>query len=236
MEFAVFVTQLLAQTSQTTQSGIDGWKVLSVLSGIAAFITLAWKLIDLLATYLQISVTVSRGEGGAMTAITTVQNKNTSFVTKKIDFAMILVGPEFEHPVETAKTLCNRLQNELKRVNDLAKLKDRGLIYLPSEQADDTVGRALIPLPFYTNENLTIGDEALAFRCSIATRGWKPGAYCCRFFLFPHGGQRLLRVTQDLFTVADPVDAGPFRRPTNIDKEGYAGEGGAQFAKKGENY
>jgi hypothetical protein len=206
---------LLAQSTQpsgnVTISLVGG--TVGLIGGIIGILSFAWRIFDYWNSYLQISISTSRSAGGSITALTSVQNKSQSYSTRQIYFAMLLVGPESEGPVATAKSLFEDM--DLATPNDLIKLKGK------NERYDN--GRAFIPLVFYTDENVAIGDEAITYRASIPTQEYEQGTYSVRFFLYPDVKNRKLhRVTHDLFAVFSPGADAPF--PVRNQRQPMAGQ------------
>ena len=127
---------------------------------------------------------------GWASVLTTVENKGSR--PKSITYSLLLVGPEEEDPVETANKIASEagLGICLKYTNDLAHIKIARSLYGHE--------RALIPIPFYYRENISIGDEVLTYRASIDARKLARNVpYSVRFYLFESG--RLHRSTHDSF-------------------------------------
>ncbi len=162
-------------------------KIFGAAAGLAALI---WRLFDEAFSYLRISVKADDPSEGWASVLTSVENKSSRPKTLKNTF--LLVGPEEEAPLETAKLLLNCMDSpmELHCTNDLSMIFAKAPVY--------SGGRALIPLPFYYSENVGIGDETLTYRAVIkASKLLSDTPYSVRFFLFTNG--RLHRSTHDSF-------------------------------------
>ena len=175
--------------------------------GVAGFIAFVWRVVDEFGSHLRISLKVEAPKDGWATALTTVENKGNR--SKDILYACLLVGPDAESPIETARTiaaLCG-YQGMLDYTNDLGTFR----VEKPELHGD----RALIPLPFYYSENVDIADKTLSYRVPIAVDSLTPGtAYAVRFFLFANA--RLHRSTHDCFikpatALAPPTSNEPAR-------------------------
>ena len=74
------------------------------VTGTAA---LVWRIVDEFGSFLRISLQVEPPKAGWATALTTIENKGIR--PKKITYAILLVGPESESPLETAKFLAENM-------------------------------------------------------------------------------------------------------------------------------
>jgi len=168
-------------------------EAIKLIGGILGIIAFFWKIADEFFSYLHIAVKAEKDNQGIVTALATVENKSRR--RKNIAYALILIGPEDESPVETAGMLATKIGTgiQIKYTNDIEHLRTDKPVYL-----DD--GRAFIPLPFFYSEQVDIGDEVLTYRCLIdTTRIPKETPYSIRFFVFGKG--RLHRSTQDMFVL-----------------------------------
>jgi len=166
--------------------------VLKILGGIAGGVALLWRAWDEFGSHLRISIKVDGPKDGWVTVLTTVDNKGNR--PKDISYALLLLGPEAESPLDTARLLAKATlyQGRLDSTNDLADFLVESSVY-----QDD---RIVVPLPFYYSENVDIADDMLNYRVPIPVKTLRPGlAYSVRFFLFPAG--RFHRSTQDCFVV-----------------------------------
>jgi hypothetical protein len=169
---------------------VESLKIIGAILGIAAF---GWKLWDAETSYLYIDVTVNTDQNKAILVKTSMENKSP--LKKKIDNALLLVGPETEDPIQTFNELnlfCS-LGKKVRSTNEIACVQINSPVY-------DDAGRALIPLPFYYSENIVIGDEKLSYRAPIDISHLKANVtYSVRFFLCAVG--RLHRSTHDAFLI-----------------------------------
>jgi hypothetical protein len=190
---------------------------LKVGGGIAGLVALGWRVLDEFGSHLRIALKVDVS-GDWMTALTTVDNKGNR--PKGVGYAMLLIGPETEGPMETARALAVAAgyAGRLTYANDLVAFRVAKPVASP--------GRALIPLGFYYLENVDIADETLTYRAALSLTGWElEKAYAVRFFLFPEG-KRLHRSTQDTFvrvaagssTGAAALDGASNPRPAEVSR------------------
>jgi hypothetical protein len=171
---------------------------LSKIGAVLGIIAFFWNVLDAFANYLHIDLAIEQHKLNSkryVTALATVEN--TGRLAKRIDYALLLIGPEDETPVATAKHIAKQINFDPDRIsftNDISLLVTSTPEYAKDGQ------RALIPLPFFFSEQLTIGDETLKYRCTIdKSKLAKNSSYSVRFFIF--GEYRLHRSTQDLFRV-----------------------------------
>ncbi|MBE9594839.1 MAG: hypothetical protein IMF19_15315 [Proteobacteria bacterium] len=172
---------------------VEIFKIIGVFLGVIAFF---WKIFDLFGSYLRINLEVKQegtGSSRSVSALTTVDNKG--FLSKRIDYAGLLIGPEDEDPVITAKHIAKELNID---ENKIAYTNDLYILRTDSPSPIYTGRRAFIPLPFFFDEQVNIGDETLRYHCTIDTvRLIKNTSYSVRFFIFTK--HRLHRSTHDLF-------------------------------------
>lgn len=156
----------------------------TLIAAIPGIIAL-WQIRDRYRSYLHIKVRTALGPGNFVTAATVVENR--SILEKKLDNALLLIGPENESPLVTMREIGIpvRYTNEIveQRVDDIKSGPD---------------GRCLIPIIFYYSENVHIADEKISYRVPIDTRNMERCTpYSVRFFIGTPG--RLPRSTQDCF-------------------------------------
>jgi len=118
---------------------------------------------------------------------------------KKIRFAMLMINKtedEFKNSNEL-KRICEILnQSEIKKTNDLIKL----------ENCNQTISEkdAFIPLGYYYDENVNVGNEELAYTFILTKEIRrllnKEGYYEVRFFVFSSEGH-LHRSVQNAFSL-----------------------------------
>lgn len=169
---------------------LETLKIVGAILGIIAFF---WKIVEYLLSFLHIDLEVSSEDGRTVFARTFVENRGTK--SKRIDNAVLLVGPEYESPIETFQRIaeCSNLGFNVNSTNDIAACH----LNRPYSGPD---GRVLIPLPFYYSENIAIGNESLSYKSPIETNAIKLGIpYSVRFFVWASG--RYHRSTHDCFVV-----------------------------------
>ena len=170
---------------------LDVLKIVGAFLGIIAFI---WKVVDLFSSYLYIHLDLSKS-GSFILAKTTVENK--SLLQKKIDNAILLVGPENENPIDTYNQLvtANGIEFTANYTNDIASNHLQ-------ETICDEQGRMMIPLEYFYSENVAIGDERLSYSVPMQNDSFEVGVpYSVRFFIWDK--KRLHRSTHDCFILHD---------------------------------
>lgn len=163
---------------------------IKVLGGAAGIAALVWRFIDEFGTYLRIQVEIEAPKSGWCTVLTTVENKSNR--AKHLSYAFLLIAPEAENPLDSAKALAVAIRygGPVRFTNDFELLRAGTPTY------DD--GRALIPLPFYYLENVNIVDEALTYRAPVDVKQLRDQIpYAVRFYIFGRG--RLHRSTHESF-------------------------------------
>ena len=167
---------------------LEFFKILGASLGILAFV---WKIYDVLSSYLYIGIDVGEKSDNYQIIKTKVENR--AMKTKEIDNAVLLVGPEDEDPRQTYNKLMGfeRSDDQVKSTNAIAENK-------LEEQVEDNKGRIVMPLPFYYDENVQIGDEVVNYCVPIDTKNMQDGTpYSARFFIWAAG--RYHRSTQVCF-------------------------------------
>lgn len=165
----------------------DRLDVLSDLLQIIVFVLAIIVFFRKFWFYLQIELAVDC-TGNRPIAKTKVENKG--FLRKRIDNAVLLIGPEFEGPKETYNSM---VKKKACLTDDIAERRLK-------KTFRGNAGRAAIPLPFYYRENSGISDEAVTYSVPINTDGIPPGVpYSVRFFMTGEG--RRHRSTHDCFTL-----------------------------------
>ena len=165
----------------------------AVIGAVAGLVALGWRLFDEFRSFLHVSLSLDTDQAGWVTALTGVENKGLR--GKRIDYAFLLIGPDGENPAETARSLGRDAGFEF-------MLWEPGYYRAMDRNLDGPFWRgprAVIPLPFYYNENVDIADECVTYRCPFQIKSLKPGAYSVRFFVSGRG--RLDRSTHDAFLV-----------------------------------
>jgi hypothetical protein len=166
--------------------------ILAVLGAITGTVALGWRVVDEFGSFLRISLKVDPPRGGWMTALTAIENKGNR--SKPVSYAMLLIGPESESPIKTAKILATQAgyEGQIRDTNDLELFVVHEVVAVG--------GRRLIPLPFYYSENIDIADEGLTYRAAINIENFAPATpYAIRFFVFAAGW--LHRSTHDAIVI-----------------------------------
>lgn len=164
--------------------------IFSISGGILGIVSFVWRIIEVRRQYLHINLDLSVIDRFVL-ASTAVENKGS--LTKKIENAIILIGPENECPLQTAKSLLP--DQNIEQTNDFEFVK------LKNAKYDDT-GRAFIPVTFYYNENVDIADERIGYDVPINIEKVSKGIpYSVRFFIF--GENKLHRSTEKTFIVSN---------------------------------
>lgn len=166
--------------------------IITIIGSTLGIIVFIRKAIVPRLQYLYINLELSVVEGFVLAA-TIVENKGSQ--GKKIENAIILVGPEHECLVKTANLLLP--DSDIKYTNDLE------FVEIDEAKYDDA-GRAVIPVTFYFNENVNIADERIGYDVPINTDKVANGVpYAVRFFIF--GEKKLHRSTQKTFIISNTV-------------------------------
>jgi len=169
---------------------LETLKIVGAILGIIAF---SWKVWEYLLSFLHIGLSIDSKDGRTVSARTLVETKGMK--AKRIDNAVLLVGPENESPIET----CNQIFNYAKFDTIVSSTNEIAACRL-ERTCEGPDGRALIPLPFYYSENIDIGDESLSYRSPIETKAIRIGEpYSVRFFVWASG--RYHRSTHDSFVI-----------------------------------
>lgn len=171
-------------------------KISGSILGILAFL---WKVSDSFSSYLHISIDIK--EVNPERALIKLQVDNRTFIQfipcieKKIDNALLLIGPESENPLETF----NQISKE-RNLNKCVKSTNEISEYCPDSAIYSKNGRAIIPLPYFYSENIRIADENPTYTAAIELQYFeKNKTYSVRFFISTKS--RLHRSTQDCFFV-----------------------------------
>jgi hypothetical protein len=164
----------------------------AILGAVTGTIALGWRVIDEFGSFLRIGLKVEEPKDSWTTILTTVDNKGIR--PKKISYAVILIGPEAENPIESARILAKKVGHEktINYTNDLEEFVITSTVI----EGD----RLIIPVPFYYLESVDIADETITYRVPLNIDALTKGVpLAVRFFVFASG--RLHRSTQDSFIV-----------------------------------
>jgi len=104
---------------------------------------------------------------------------NKSGVDKRIYYAFLLLTKQDENIITKINSLLNTSFFYTNDFVNLNKLLGHNII-----KSTDT---AIIPLPFYYSENISIGNESPQYTFTFDNNIWKlkKGIYSVRFFIFP---------------------------------------------------
>jgi hypothetical protein len=132
--------------------------VLAVGGGTLGIITFLWRVWDEFGSYLLLGIEIKTDVPGYAVAVARVENSGRR--KKSLSAAFLLMGPFDEEPVQTYnKIAASAGLAEARYTNDILRSNaSRALVI-------DKGMRQLIPLPFFTKENVSVGDEKLA--CSV---------------------------------------------------------------------
>jgi hypothetical protein len=176
--------------------------------GIAGIIALLWRILEVYKSYIQIELEVKKEAGSSRIQIdTAIENK--SFLSKELDAAFLIVGPENESPGQTVAALQKispglaSFQSLNEMVSKIARIVCHNREIAPGGLFDND-GHAIIPLTYYYWENIGIGDERLTCSCTIDMSNFPPGPYAIRFYVEPK--RRYYRSVQKTFEVILPAE------------------------------
>ncbi len=156
--------------------------ILGLLGGFVAMFTLGWRILDQLKAYLHIEIAADMIGNHAVKLKTAIENRQ--FSARKIDGAFLLVSPLDEDPEESVRKIFsyNRLKHMFSSSNEMVRVITRHMKQSVSVLEDGS-GRILIPLPYYTLENVDVGDERLQYEHVITNDKLAPGLYAARFYI-----------------------------------------------------
>jgi hypothetical protein len=132
--------------------------VLAVGGGTLGIIAFLWRVWDEFGSYLLLGIEIKTDVPGYAVAVARVENSGRR--KKNLSAAFLLVGPFAEAPVQTYnKIAASAGLAEAHYTNDILRSNASRTLVI------DKGMRQLIPLPFFTQENVRVGDEKLA--CSV---------------------------------------------------------------------
>lgn len=165
---------------------------IAIIGAVTGIIALGWRVRDEFRAFLRIGVEVEQTKNGWVSILTSIENNGNR--RKMVSYAVLLVGPETERPVDSIRVLAKeaRIDKNIEHTNDLENFVVSSIVCAE--------GRLLIPLPFYYSENITFADEAVTYRVPLDTEQLaKHTPISVRFFVF--ASPRLHRSTQDTFII-----------------------------------
>jgi hypothetical protein len=176
--------------------------VLAVGGGTLGIITFLWRVWDEFGSYLLLGIEIKTDVPGYAVAVARVENSGRR--KKSLSATFLLVGPFAEDPVQTYnKIAASAGLAEARYTNDILRSNASRTLVI------DKGMRQLIPLPFFTKENVSVGDEKLA--CSVPIK-LEPvhyaGPYSVRLLVGADAGwiPRLHRSVHDIILV-DPASS-----------------------------
>lgn len=133
----------------------------------------------------------------AETAFATVCVENQSDKPKKIRNAILLITPEVE-PLGTSWEALRQEHPEVPTVESTNEIAG----YQPPNPLYACGGRAVVPLPFFYEENMRIADESISYTALVETTKMAEGnVYSVRLFVSDY--EHLHRTTHDAFKVGE---------------------------------
>jgi hypothetical protein len=132
--------------------------VLAVGGGSLGIITFLWRIWDEFGSYLYLGIEIRTDVPGYAVVVARVENAGRR--RKNISAAFLLVGPFAENPVQTYNMIAASAGlTKACYTNDILRSEADSTLVI------DKGMRQLIPLPFFTSENVAVGDEKLT--CSV---------------------------------------------------------------------
>lgn len=158
--------------------------------------------------FLDLSV-VSEVSDGHVKIISKIFNQSN--YDKDVDFSILLISKQMSN-FDFVSYIDERMFHHLlgmKFTNDLIKLKSyfqEGQIEkFGNDENENNWEVMIVPIPFYYEENVRIGNENLSFSFCLPTTDFEDNtAYSVRFFIFPkqvEGKTKYHRSTADSFYI-----------------------------------
>jgi hypothetical protein len=181
-------------------------KLLGLVGGLAGGITLVWRLLDVYKAFLHISITIEQLDGPRVKVRTIMENSNS--ISRKIDAAFLLIGPQFETPRKTVTDLILGAWPDFQLNSDTNIIRTVTLLIIDRQLGSlvNNLGQMIIALPFYYGENSVVEDENLSFEHIIDTSKFPNGIYEVRFYI--ESIPRLHRLVQAAFEVRKDLVVG----------------------------
>lgn len=173
--------------------------LIALLALVLAMFTIVLQRLDMRRTYVRLSLALERPTTGLVLAHTKIDNVVAT--VKTLTAVFLLLGPENEDPMQTINQLIDQTGVTRPRC---CPIDLRECVPLNAMQDGNNI-RRLIPLPYYTVENINIADEMLAYSHSIDVSVLPTDCYSVRMYVY--GEDRLYRLVQASFIV--PEDASP---------------------------
>lgn len=132
--------------------------LLALGGGILGIITFFWRILDEFGSYLVLGLEVRTDVPGY--AVAAVRIENPGRRSKSLDTAFLLIGPLDESPIDTYNKIADASGlMRASHTNDILRSDASGTLVI------DEGARQLVPLGFFTSENVAVSDEKLA--CSV---------------------------------------------------------------------
>ena len=173
-------------------------KILSLVGGFAGFATLVWKLIDVWKSFLHIGIAIEPMGGSRVKIRTTVENTNS--ISRRIDAAFLIIGPEDESVHKTVVGLLADTEHSAKfgTQNEMVRIVT-SIVEKDYEKIVGAHGRMIVPLTYYYLENVDVADENLSYEQMVPIESFPIGTYSVRFYV--EARRRLHRVVHAAFEV-----------------------------------
>lgn len=136
-------------------------------------------------------------QGARVKIRTVVENTNT--IARKIEAAFLIIGPEGEDVDATVGNLLGKAKQSTKFDTLTDMVQTVASIIEKSSEKFVGVGRMIIPLAYYYDENVDVADENLSYEQTISMGNFPKGTYSVRFYV--EARPRLHRVVHAVFEV-----------------------------------
>jgi hypothetical protein len=167
--------------------------LIALLALILAIITVLLQRLELRRRYVRLALTLEYNNGDCVIAHTKLENALTTI--HNLVAVFLLVSPEEEDPVNAI----NRLFVQAALGASICCPIDLHTVTPKAVIEDKQRLRRLIPLLYYTEENINVADELLAYSSAIDVSQFPPGRYSVRLYVY--GKKRLYRVVQALLVI-----------------------------------
>jgi hypothetical protein len=174
-----------------------------LIGSILGFVSFAWRVVELITSHVAIDISVDPISGvndrKHTTALVTIDN--TGGTTRRIHYAAILIAP----PKERVQVAIKKFVDQLGQGSP-ARYFDPGrsplLYFRPDEsQITEDGTHLLIPIPFFYQEQFTIGNEKISARLPIDTDSLAGdrfyNVYLMIFIQYPFRVYTRWRITSD---------------------------------------
>lgn len=156
---------------------------IEIIGAVAGLLALAWKLIELLYSHLELEFEIEPSTTPGL-HIGTVKVTNQMLIPKRVDYACVVLFP-FSSSLEAAiASIDAAVKLKVRRSHPFALLcANRADLDKPLCAAP---GVYLIPLPFFDREQQQIGNETLGYSFPIKTREKEnePEVLCARLVIY----------------------------------------------------